>query len=180
MSERTEESGIPSPRLTSGEERRKAGGHWLLGAAPASGPAREDWDDWGSTWLRPGVLFTAVTVSADLIHRALGKPGPAESAQALAGALDGAVFYREMEFGPVGGYTVFLPPSAAETWRVRGTVVLPPAALFLVPAPDRCEPATGAHWWVVPLDGPEPMCSPALLASLLARAVVPGGEAAHA
>jgi hypothetical protein len=153
----------------------------LLGAAPTLDQARADWADWGATWLRPGVLFTAVTLSAGLIHQAVGKPGPVECAPALAGALDGPVFYRSNEFGPEAGYTVLLPASAARTWRVRGTVVLPSAALLLVPAPDRCEPVTGAPWWVVPLDVPGTLCSPGLLASLLSGAAgLTGEEAAHA
>lgn len=96
---------------------------------------------------------------------------------ALAGALDSPVFYRLGEFGPDAGYTVFLPASAARVCRVHGTVVLPPAVQFLVPAPDRLEPTTEAPWWMAPFDGLGTLCTPALLASLLARsATVVGRE----
>lgn len=62
-----------------------------------------------------------------------------------------------------------------------GTVVLPPAALLLVPAPDRCEAAADTPWWVVPPDGSGTLCTPAFLASLLARRTTSGAEGdAHA
>lgn len=156
-----------------------AGGHWLLSAAPTPSQARAEWADSGAAWLRPGALFTAITIQAGLIHRAVGKPAPEQSAPALAGALDGPVFYRLNEFGPDAGYTVLVPASAARIWRVPGTVVLPAAALLLVPAPGRCEAAADTPWWVVPLDGPGTLCTPTLLASLLARrtAAVGGGNA---
>ncbi|WP_225846876.1 LarC family nickel insertion protein [Streptomyces sp. HPF1205] len=79
------------------------------------------------------------------------------------------MFYRLNEFGPEAGYTVLLPTSASRVWRVRGTVVVPQVALVLVPAPDRCELAEDGPWWVVPPDGAGTLCTPALLASLLAR-----------
>lgn len=174
MSDRTEESDRPPVGLASSEQRL-AGGRWLSFAAPSPDGARADWACWGATWLRPGGLFTAVTVSACLVHAAAGKPGPRECAPFLGSVLDGPVFYQERQFGPEGGYTVLLPASAAGIWRVRGTVVLPSHALVLVPAPDQCAPVADFPWWVVPLDGPGMLCTPALLASLLARGVVAAG-----
>jgi hypothetical protein len=155
---------------------------WLLSAAPDPAHARAHWADAGVAWLRPGLLFTAVIVQASVMHRAVGKPGPQECAQVLAGLLDGPVFYRIGEFGPDGGYTVLLPASAMGIWRVRGTVVLPPNAQFLVPAPHRQEPAADSPWWVVTPSGPDGLCTPALLASLLARrtAATGGQGAGHA
>jgi hypothetical protein len=166
--------------MTTRSEPQSAGGEWLLSAAPALDHARARWADAGMAWLRPGSLFTAVTVTARLIHEAVGRPGPQECASLLAAELDGPVFYRLGEFGPDAGYTVLLPASAARIWRVRGTVVLHSAALFLVPAPDRCEPAADAPWWVVPPGRLGTLCTPTLLASLLARTVAVGGEDAHA
>jgi hypothetical protein len=158
-----------------------AAAEWLSSAAPFSSQARVQWANSGAAWLRPGPLFTTVTVSATLIHEAVGRPGPQECAPLLAAELDGPVFYRLGEFGPDAGYTVLLPASATRTWRVSGTGVLPPAALLLVPAPDKCEPTADTPWWVVPPDGSGTLCTSAFLASLLARQTTSGAEGnAHA
>lgn len=161
-------------RTQQAEQRRVIG--WLSSAAPSSAHARAQWADSGTAWLRPDELFTAITVTAGLMEQAVGRPGPRECAPLLITELDGPVFYRQGEFGPEAGYTVLLPGSAARIWRVRGTVVASPAALLLVPAPDRREPAADSPWWVVPPDRAGTLCTPALLASLLARTTAGGPE----
>lgn len=179
----------PSMRLArapKAERTPTAGQHhdvaeWLSSAAPSRSQARAQWASSGAAWLRPGTLFTAVTVLATLIHEAVGRPGPQECAPLIATELNGPVFYRLGEFGPDAGYTVLLPASATRIWRVGGTVVLPPAALLLVPAPNRCEPAADSPWWVVPPDGSGTLCTPEFLALLLARRTTSGAEGvAHA
>lgn len=171
----------PRAERTPETEQRRSVTEWLSSSAPTSSLAHAQWAESGVAWLRPGRLFTAVVVSASLMHEAVGRPGPQECAPLLASELDGPVFYRLNEFGPDAGYTVLLPASAAQVWRVRGTVVLPPDALLPVPAPERYVPAADAPWWVVPLDGPCTLCTPALLASLLARRSAPRAQGdAHA
>jgi hypothetical protein len=163
--------------MTTRSEPLSAGGEWLLSAAPAVDRARARWADAEVAWLRPGDTFTAVIVQASVMHQAVGRPGPQECAQVLGSFLDGPVFHRPVEFGPEGGYTVLLPASAAGIWRVAVTVVLPRAAQFLLPAPDRLEPAGDAPWWGVPPAGPDALCTPALLASFLAlRIGAEGGQ----
>lgn len=180
MSERTEESDTP-PGVSAGSVRRTAN-HWLLSAAPTPDQTRYGWPDSGAAWLRPGALFAAVIVRAGVMHEAVGEPGPERSVAALTDALDGPVFYRRGEFGPEAAYTVLLPASAARIWQVPDTVVLPPRALLLVPAPDRSTPnSEDPPWWVVPPDSSGSLCTPALLASLLSRRTAPVDEgAAHA
>jgi hypothetical protein len=174
------EAGVSASAGTQAE-RTHATARWLSAAAPSAPQAVTDWHDSGATWLRQGVLFTAVTVAASLMHQAVGRPGPQECAPLLMTELDGPAFYRLNEFGPDAGYTVLLPASAAGNWRVRGTVVLSSTAQLLIPAPDRLEPVGDAPWWVVPPDRPGSLCTPALLASLLARRGAPaGGEGDHA
>jgi hypothetical protein len=181
MIKRTEESATPPTGDATGSRCLGDGGHWLLAASPTPGQAAAEWADSGVAWLRPGGLFTAVIVRADVMHQAVGRPGPQECAPLLASELDGPVLYRQTEFGPEGGYTVLLPPSAAGIWRVTGTVVLPQKALLPVPAPDRLDPTEEPPWWVVAPDALGRLCTPALLASLLARLVLaPDGEGRHA
>jgi hypothetical protein len=180
MIKRTESATPPTGDAT-GSPRLGDGGHWLLAASPTPGQAAAQWADKGVAWLRPEAVFTAVIVRAEVMQQAVGRPGPQACAPLLASELDGPVFYRQGEFGPEGGYTVLLPPSAAGIWRVRGTVVLRQEALVLVPAPDRLEPAEEVPWWVVAPDALGRLCTPALLASLLARvALAPDQGGRHA
>ncbi|MBM9506757.1 hypothetical protein [Actinacidiphila acididurans] len=126
---------------------------------------------------------TPTAASADIVlERHESVVGTARQyVTAAPGASDGPVFHRPGEFGPGAGYTVLLPASAARIWWVHGTVVLPPAVRFVIPTPDRLEPTMEAPWWVVPLDGPDRLCTSALLASLLARPTTAvGGEDSHA
>lgn len=156
--------------------RNLAAAQWLSLATPSVRQAVAEWQDRGAAWLRPGALFTAVIVRASLLHEAVGSLSPQECGPVLHTELDGPVFYREQEFGPEAGYTVLLPGSASRMWRVPGTVVFSPAALLLVPAPDRREPTADCPWWVVPPDGTGTLCTPGLLASLLARTTACGPE----
>ncbi|MFJ6659650.1 hypothetical protein ACIQNG_25350 [Streptomyces sp. NPDC091377] len=170
----------PPGRVATSAERRAAGGEWLLAAAPAIPQAKTEWQDSGAAWLRPGRLFAAVAVNTGLVHTVLGVPGPEKAVKYLGETLDGPVFYREQVVRYESGYTALLPSSVAQNWRVPSTVVHPSRALLLVPAPDRCEPVDGEPWWAVPLDGPGQLCTPRLLALLVAagwsRLTSMGGE----
>jgi hypothetical protein len=163
------------------QERQLAAGHWLLAAAPVAAQAQAEWQDAGAAWLQPGALFSAITVPARRVRAAAGVADAGQCAVVLAEALDGPVFCRTGVFGREPAYTVLLPASAARVWRVPGTVVHPPRAQLLVPAPGRCEPAGEGPWWVVPFDGPGLLCTPALLAAFLSRPSAPrdgeGGDA---
>lgn len=169
MSERTEESSAPDAQSTSGGNRPKTGGDWLLAAAPSTRQARAQWTDTGAAWLLPGARFAAVTIPARTLHEAVGRSGPRECAPHLARALDGPLFCRPAEFGPDAGYTALLPAREHVMWRRPGTVVRSPRALLLVPAPDVWEPVTDGPWWVVPPDEVGTLCTPTRLLALLAE-----------
>jgi hypothetical protein len=168
MSDRTEESDSPPTGRVADADQRMAGGRWLLSATVEHGQARAAWAESGAAWVTPGGLCTPVTVQAGMVHLAVGKYDPRQCAPLLTSALDGPVFYQPRAFGDRAGYVVLLPVSARHTWRVRGTVVLPSRGQLLVPAPDRVEPSGENPWWVVPVDEQGTLCSPELLASLLA------------
>ncbi|MEE4543690.1 hypothetical protein V2S66_17140 [Streptomyces sp. V4-01] len=158
--------------------RHIASGDWLLSAAPVRLEAIAQWRDAGSAWLVPGILFAAVTIAAGRVHEAAGVGRHGNGRVLLPEVLDGPVFHQERVFGRQAAYTVLLPGSAARRWRVPGTVVHPPAAQLLVPAPDRVQPVTDGPWWVVPFEGPGLLCTPAVLAGFLSGAHTPGGEGA--
>ncbi|MFW3477117.1 hypothetical protein ACN24M_39265 [Streptomyces microflavus] len=160
----------PVTSVTTASERALAGGQWLLGAAPSRQEARASWEENGSAWLRPGVLFGAITMPAGLVHAALGEGSPLECATALDVRLcGGPVFYGERGFGPEGGYTALVPASAAMMWSAPGATPHHHKALLEVPAPELVRPERTMSWWVVQLDGPGTLCEPALLAALVAQ-----------
>lgn len=148
---------------------RMESGFWLLSAAPSLHQTRTDWAEKGAAWLRPGLVFAAVSVPAALMHAAVGKQSPQECAAQLAEALQGgtSLFYSPAGFGPDGAYTALLPPGVGDEWGLPGTVAHPQQALLLVPSPDRCEPAEDGPWWVVGADAPIMVCLPDRLAALV-------------
>ncbi|KPI33246.1 hypothetical protein OV450_1334 [Actinobacteria bacterium OV450] len=174
------ETPLSAASLTTLAERRLASGHWLLASATTLPVAMRTWRENGAAWLRPGALYCAVLIPAAVMHAATGYDTPEACAPRLADVLDGPVFYDPSSFRQEGGYTALLPLHAALMWRVPSTLLHPPGTPLLVPAPDRCTPVDGRPWWVVPLESPGQLCSPALVAALAGlgrRRIVPeGGE----
>ena len=162
-------------------ERALASGYWLLAAAPLRAQAKTEWDEWGAAWLRPGVLFAAVSIPACVLHAAVGLGSPQECAGPLAEALEyGPLFYGPDDFQREGSYTALLPSSVARL-RVQlpGVVTLPQRALLLVPAPNVTGPVDGGGpWWVSPLDGPALLCPPDRVVALarVGRDVLTAGK----
>ncbi|BBA98382.1 hypothetical protein RVR_4539 [Actinacidiphila reveromycinica] len=154
--------------VTTQAERTLAAGHWLLAAAPLRAQAQAEWEEHGAAWLKPGVLFSALSIPAEVLHAAVGLDSPQACAGPLTEVLeDGPLFFRPDEFQGRGSYTALVPARVA---RLRvplpGVVTLPQCALLLVPAPNRTEPANGGPWWVTPLNGPGLLCSPERVAAL--------------
>ncbi|MFJ2205917.1 hypothetical protein [Streptomyces microflavus] len=172
----------PVTSVTTASERAAAGGQWLLGAAPSRHEAWASWEETGTAWLRPGVLFGAILVRAGVMHAALGESSPMECATALDVRLcGGPVFYGEEGFGAEGCYTALVPASVAMQWAVRGSIPHHRQALLEVPAPEIVRPERTLSWWVVPLDGPGTLCEPGMLAALVAQgqAVLDDAKAAQ-
>ncbi|MEC3994962.1 hypothetical protein VSR01_16075 [Actinacidiphila sp. DG2A-62] len=149
------------------DERLLAVTEWLLAAAVHPPQARSQWETTGAAWLLPRKRFTAVTIPADRMGTAVVGAPPRERGAPLGHALEGLVFYQDRVYRRQGAYTVLLPGTAEQPWRVRGTTVHPPRAYLLVPAPDRTVPAGDGPWWVLPPQVPGRRCTPAALASLL-------------
>ena len=160
-------SRVPSVVVTTSAERQLAYGQWLLAASSSPSQGRTEWLTAGAAWLRPGALFTAVTVPAGLVHAAVGETEPEACAGHLARVLDGPLIYQPQQSGPEDEYTALLPASAGRAWRMEGTRVADRRALVLVPAPGQCQRAGAGPWWVLPPDGPGNLCSMVLWASLV-------------
>ncbi|MFG2722808.1 hypothetical protein ACGFW5_31595 [Streptomyces sp. NPDC048416] len=140
-------------------ERRLAAGHFLVSAAPSIPAALTEWKTEGAAWLRPGLLFAAVTVPASIVRAAVGGYSPQSQDRRIHDALDGPVFFQPADFQGEGAFVALLPAGVARSWRVRSSVLHPSRALLLVPAPDRCEPDAEGPWWVRPPDGAGEFCS---------------------
>jgi hypothetical protein len=151
-------------------------GEWLVLAAPTKGQAHTEWYQAGAAWLRPGDLWTAVTVPAYLVHAAVGKPSPEECAPLLARALDGGpMFYRPPGSTRGPAYTALLKVSEGRLWDEPGTRARAPRTMVLVPAPGVCAPAGDERpWWVVP-GGESRWCAAGPLAELVAAGRASGG-----
>ncbi|MBU6536370.1 hypothetical protein ACFUIW_13830 [Streptomyces sp. NPDC057245] len=158
----------PAGVVTTAVERALSAGHWLLVSAPLRAQARVEWEERGAAWLRPGVLFAAVSMPADVLHAALGSSSPQECAGRIVEEVEqGPVFYSPDGFQQKGSYTALVPARVA---RLRillpGAVTCPQRALLLVPAPGRTEPEEGGPWWVSPPSGPALLCPPERVAEL--------------
>lgn len=149
-------------------------GAWLMLTSPSEGQTRTEWYQAGAGWLRPGDQWSAVVVPALLVHAAVGRPGPQESAPLLA-TLDGPVFYRPGVCGRDAAYTALLDVKDGREWDVPGTRVNSSNAMVLVPAPGAVRaPGGGRPWWVVPGYGSW-WCEAGRLAALVESGRAAGG-----
>lgn len=141
---------------------------WLLEAAPLVSVAVDEWATDGAAWLRPGALFGAIVLPADLVHAVIGLAEPTECAAPLAEVLDGGpVFYSHPAFGRDASYTVLVPAPIGMRWAMVGTVAHPYRALLRVPSPDVHEPRGQGPWWVAPPRGAGVLCPAHRLVALV-------------
>lgn len=148
-------------------ERLIATGHWLL-ACCAEGPRTYgQWDQAGALWLRPGVLFAAAVVTAEVVHAAVEQTSPETAAEGLAHLfMDGPVYFDPSMFAGSGGYVFLVPASAARGWAPPGVVVSGARAEVLVPALGVCERQESGPWWVVAPEGPGLLCAPDMVTAV--------------
>ncbi|MFE3020869.1 ATP-binding protein [Streptomyces sp. NPDC059256] len=146
----------------------RSSGRWILAAGPSEPQASREWQEVGAAWLRPGELFGAITVPADLVHAAIGLAEPPKCAAPLAELLEGGpVFFTQAGFGRGPSYTALVPAAAGMRWAMVGTMAHPHRALLHVPAPDVQEHRDEGPWWVVPPSGPGVLCPPHRLTALV-------------
>ncbi|MFF9343803.1 MULTISPECIES: hypothetical protein [unclassified Streptomyces] len=176
-----EDCGLPAPPRTlvhTRQERELAAATWLLLAAADSRTARREWAVFGVALLRCGVLFSAVRVPADIVHRAAGTEDRRGVAAFLREALAGGpVFYDE------GGrqFYALTPVSTARMWNLPEAECLGHDTLLGVPATELTErDPRCAAFWVVPMEGPAALCLPGEVAHLVLSARPGTGKGPHA
>ncbi|MGA5069283.1 hypothetical protein ACPB9E_36980 [Streptomyces exfoliatus] len=158
----------PRMFVHSRRDREVAAADWLFLAAADSRTARRDWAVRGVALLRCGVLFSAVRIPADIVHRAAGTDDGRGVVAFLERALAGGpVFYDE------GGrrFYALTPVSTARMWRLPEAECLGRDVLLGVPATDLAErdPRCAAYW-IVPMEGPASLCMPGEVAHLVLSA----------
>ncbi|WP_240980776.1 MULTISPECIES: hypothetical protein [unclassified Streptomyces] len=145
-----------------------AAGHWLLSAAEDTRRARKEWADSGIALLRCGTLFTAVRLSAELVHAAAGTEDLRTVDTYLAQALLGGPAFADTRWGL---YYALVPPGTARLRQWEGRTLdaecLGRNSYLGVPDPARTDPDDGSSYWSVPVDGPGLLGSPGAVAQLL-------------
>lgn len=160
----------PSPGVLvrSARDRESASAHWLLSAAPALKEARREWAENGITVLRCGGIFTAIRISAGIMHAAAGTEDPVAVSDYLARVLRGPVFADQTS----RRFYVLVPASTSKLPVWKGNTVpdvecLGGSSFLGVPRPGRDDPCETRCHWVVPMDGPGDLCSPHAVRQLI-------------
>ncbi|MFD5912043.1 hypothetical protein ACFWHL_25290 [Streptomyces massasporeus] len=156
------------PRLTSE--------HWLLATlpAPSRDRARLEWDQHHVTLLPLGTLFSAVRIPDRLLVALTGITEGPELDQFLRETLDGGPVICDPRFGR---YYALVPASmprtwqhqALDAWRAMDVELLGLGSYLGVPQVDavKCSPAR-ASYWAVPMNSAATLCSPSVVARLIA------------
>ncbi|MFF4501628.1 hypothetical protein [Streptomyces sp. NPDC001401] len=149
-------------------DRHLAAGHWLLSAAEDTQQARKEWADNGITLLRCGTLFTAVRLTAALVHAATDSDDLRDVNAYLRQALLGGPVFADtrwhLYYALVPEGTDRYPPWS---YRSDDAECLGPNAYLGVPDPTHTDPGAGFSHWCVPPHDPETLCSPDAVAQLL-------------
>lgn len=141
--------------------------HWLLAATESRARARTEWQESGVTMLKTGTLFSAIRMSARLVHAAAGTTD--------TGAVDGYLV-RALVGGPVihdpdrCRYSALVPASTARRWTAcRDAEALGRDAYVAVPRPGltTADASTGGPYWSVSMESAGMLCVPAAVAALV-------------
>ncbi|MER5926739.1 hypothetical protein ACFWBS_28110 [Streptomyces mirabilis] len=151
-------------QVTTGAERLRAVGHWLLAAAPDMNQSRWEWGENDVTFLRCGGLFTAISIRRGLVHAAAGSASPRLVDGFLEETLEGGPVIAAHDLDP---YYALVPATTAFRWSQPGAKCLPSRQLLAVPPVDHTTYENGAAYWAVPMDTPAALCEPVLVERLV-------------
>ncbi|MGW7790592.1 hypothetical protein [Streptomyces tricolor] len=173
--EQHEYAGHSEPRVVTRQEREAAVRSWLLLSAASASTSQTEWERDGIALLRCGALFSAVRMSAELVHAAAGSHEPGEVAGFLTAVLFGGPAFFDQHSAR---YYALVPASTAarKEWREKRHS---PAADGLglglgsyvgVPRPGLNGPHDGHFsYWCVPMHGPGDLCDPEAVSQLVSH-----------
>ncbi|EFG65592.1 hypothetical protein [Streptomyces sp. SPB074] len=145
---------------------------WLTEPARSPRAARLEMGYWGSARLPVGEAYAVISLPAAVVRAAVGSPSRAVERRRLHEVLAGGAIYRDEE---AASYNALVATSARQTWDDEDATCAPAHELVRIPHPARtlasptwCQspPGPPVHWIV--LNGPERVCAPGRISSLLA------------
>ncbi len=141
---------------------------WLLAAADDPQRARMEWDRDGIALLRCGIRFTAIRLTAGLVHVAADTEDLRKVDAHLGQALGGGPVFADTRWGL---YYALVPEGTDRlpSWshRHKDAECLGPNAYLGVPDPAHNDPGVGFSYWCVPPHDSETLCNPDTVAQLL-------------
>lgn len=141
--------------------------HWFLAATESRNRARMEWHDVGFTMLKTGGIFSAIRMSARLVHAAAGTSDP----EAVDAYLDRALISGPAIHDPHRcRYFALVPASTANRWvPCRDTEPLGRNAYVGVPRPglNAADASPGSPYWSVRMESAGVLCVPAAVAALV-------------
>ncbi|MFH0516312.1 hypothetical protein ACHBTE_03950 [Streptomyces sp. M41] len=158
----------PGTLIQSRTDRHLAAGHWFLSAAEDTQRARREWTENGITLLPCGTLFTAVRLTAGLVHAAADSDDLWDVDAYLGQALLGGPVFADTRWHL---YYALVPEGADRlpswSYRTEDAECLGSNAYLGVPDPTRTDPGVGFSYWCGPSHNPEALCSLDAVAQLL-------------
>ncbi|MET9290924.1 hypothetical protein [Streptomyces sp. NPDC003077] len=153
-----------SGTMTAHAERELTVEHWLLSAARDAETARAEWASHGVALLRCGSTFSAIRISASVVHQAAGTETPEAVAACLNAALEGEPAFLDRY---AKRYYLLTSRSAGTLgWCLPNTERLGFGGYVGVPSVRiRQSGVTRAHW-VVPVESPGTLCRPEFVVRL--------------
>ncbi len=144
-------------------------GHWLLAATESPTRSRMEWDQDGVTMLKTGTLFSAISMSARLVHAAASTSDTGAVDDYLERALIGGPVIHDVDRCR---YYALVPASGDRPWEVsRGRDITPlgRGAYVGVPRPGltATDAAPGIPYWSVHMPSMAELCLPSAVAALV-------------
>lgn len=139
---------------------------WLLTATESRDRSRTEWQKQGFTILKTGVAFSAIRMSARLIHAAACTSDLEVVDRYLLRALVGGPVIHDPDRCR---YYALVPTDDGRLWEVtRDLEPLGRGAYVGVPRPGLDRPAgSGAPYWSVPMESAGVLCAPSVVAALV-------------
>ncbi|GAA0289701.1 hypothetical protein PV735_05200 [Streptomyces turgidiscabies] len=144
----------------------EAVGAWLLGATESRDRSRTEWQDLGVTMLPTGRIFSAIRMSARLVHAAACTTDLAAVDHYLARALVGGPAIHDPHRCR---YYVLMSADSGRPWEYTRDVEPRGLGSYVgVPRPGRNAPDdSGAPYWSVSMEAAGALCAPSVVAALV-------------